>query len=113
MKADSSWPPLMTTGLAANYCGYRDASALRQAARRGLVRPAGRRGGARDLVWRRSDLDAFLCGGKEGEREQAKGGSRPNRSRAKDRRRPAGERVIEDAIRKIRRLAHGKEDPVR
>ena len=52
----------LTTAEAAEYCGYDSASALRQAKRRGLVRPVGRRGGVGPLMWSVDALDAFLRG---------------------------------------------------
>jgi hypothetical protein len=53
---------LMPTRAAATYCGYSNPSSLRKACFDGKVVPAGRRGGTGTLMWRRSDLDAFLLG---------------------------------------------------
>lgn len=53
---------LMPTRAAATYCGYASPSGLRKACFDGKVAPAGRRGGTGTLMWRRSDLDAFLVG---------------------------------------------------
>src|SRR5579863_4738735 len=54
--------PYLTTTAAAAYCGFRTSSALRKAAREGRIAPAGRRGGSGTWMWRREDLDAFVCG---------------------------------------------------
>src|SRR5579872_2642371 len=53
---------VMTTKVAAAYCGFKNARGLISAYRRGKVRPYGRRGGTGAFVWRREDLDAFLRG---------------------------------------------------
>src|SRR5579863_168513 len=53
---------VMTTRVAAEYCGFRNSRGLISAYRRGKVRPYGRRGGTGSFVWRREDLDAFLRG---------------------------------------------------
>jgi hypothetical protein len=55
-------PDLLTTRVAAAYCGYNGPSALRKAYFDGKVMPIGRRGGTGTLVWRRADLDRFLAG---------------------------------------------------
>jgi len=56
------WPPYLTTTAAALYCGFKTTGALRKAAREGRIAAAGRRGGSGTWMWRREDLDAFLCG---------------------------------------------------
>jgi hypothetical protein len=59
-----AWPTLMTTATAARYCGFRTAGAIRKAHLEGRLSPAGRRGGVGAWMWARSELDAFLCGGR-------------------------------------------------
>lgn len=56
------FPPLMTTRVAAVYCGYKTTGALRKAFMEGRVRPAGRRGGRGSYMWAREELDRFLRG---------------------------------------------------
>lgn len=51
---------LLTTPAAAKYCGFRSCSGLRKASRRGLVKPAGRRGHTGPFVWDVDELDRFL-----------------------------------------------------
>jgi hypothetical protein len=48
---------MLSTDAAARYCGFKSISGLRQAARRGDVRPWTSSG--LKLFWRRSDLDRF------------------------------------------------------
>ena len=64
-----SWPEVMSTRLAASYCGYKTSSALRKAHLDGKVFPVGRRGGVGSLTWSRADLDTFLRGGRLVEEE--------------------------------------------
>ncbi len=62
--SSSSDAPLrryFTTKAAAAYCSLTP-EGLRSAMQRGLVRPAGRRGGGRHFMWRIEDLDAYLVG---------------------------------------------------
>lgn len=58
---------LLTTAEAAAYCGFKTPGALRKAHLERRVLPAGRRGGKGTWMWRREDLDAFLCGRRPGE----------------------------------------------
>jgi hypothetical protein len=70
----SSWPAVMSTKVAASYCGYKTASALRKAHLDGKVFPVGRRGGVGSLTWSRADLDGFLQlepRASEGDRQRA------------------------------------------
>src|SRR5262249_22104861 len=64
--SSSRYPPLLTTTHAAKYCGFKTTSALRKAHLEGKIFPAGRRGGRGTWMWRRVDLDAFLCGRRGG-----------------------------------------------
>jgi hypothetical protein len=57
------WPALMSTSIAARYCGYKTTGGLRKAHFDGKVFPTGRRGGVGPWTWARVDLDAFLRGG--------------------------------------------------
>ena len=64
VPAPSSTMQFLTTADAARYCGYRTTGALRKAAMEGRIEPVGRRGGTGTLMWRRGDLDHFLCDGR-------------------------------------------------
>jgi hypothetical protein len=62
-SATDQWPELMSTSVAARYCGYKTTSGLRKAHLDKKVFPVGRRGGAGSWSWARADLDRFLRGG--------------------------------------------------
>lgn len=64
IPAPSSTTQFLTTADASRYCGYRTTGALRKAAMEGRIEPAGRRGGTGTLMWRKCDLDSFLCDGR-------------------------------------------------
>lgn len=61
-RADE-WPDLMSTSVAARYCGYKTTGGLRKAHFDRKVFPTLRRGGVGSWTWARADLDAFLRGG--------------------------------------------------
>lgn len=61
-QADN-WPDLMSTSVAARYCGYKTTGGLRKAHFDRKVFPTGRRGGVGSWTWARADLDRFLRGG--------------------------------------------------
>jgi hypothetical protein len=61
-----AWPTLMSTSMAARYCGYKSSSAIRKAHLEGRLMPAGRRGGIGSWMWARTELDAFLGGRSRG-----------------------------------------------
>ncbi len=60
--SNSSWPDMMTTSVAARYCGFKTTGALRKARLDGRVTPAGRRGSRGSLTWAKAELDRFMCG---------------------------------------------------
>jgi hypothetical protein len=60
--SNSSWPDMMTTSVAARYCGFKTTSGLRKARLDGRVTPAGRRGSRGSLTWAKAELDRFMCG---------------------------------------------------
>ena len=53
---------LLTTRMAAVYCGFKSTSALRKAKLEGRITPVGRRGGRGTLMWKREELDRYLRG---------------------------------------------------
>src|SRR5580692_2447923 len=57
-----AYPPFVTTAMAADYCGYKDASAIRKAHREGRLLPVGRRGGTGPWMWALEALDRYLRG---------------------------------------------------
>lgn len=55
--------PFLTTKEAAEYCRFTSAHGLYSAAKRGKVKPYGRRGGGRGaMLWTVTELDRFLRG---------------------------------------------------
>ena len=58
-----AYPPFVTTAVAAEYCGYKEASAIRKAHREGRVLPVGRRGGTGPWGCGRSKHSTDTCEG--------------------------------------------------
>jgi hypothetical protein len=103
-----AWPAFMTTSMAARYCGYKTPGGLKNACDRGLIKPAGKRGGVGNCMWARTDLDAFLRGERQDDRVGRHGrvaGRAPSARRDRDRGAAAS---LEDSLCRIRETARSK-----
>ena len=61
-EGEATYPSIMPTRLAYQYCGFESPSSLRKAKHDGKVVALGRRGGGGTLMWRKRDLDDFIAG---------------------------------------------------
>ena len=114
------WPDLMSTSVAARYCGYKTTGGLRKAHFDRKVFPTGRRGGVGPWTWARADLDRFLRGGERSvERnshdavskhvDQRTSNPVPTQQPPKPERRVTGKRRrpsphVEDALRRLKEI---------
>lgn len=117
VSRSDQWPDLMSTSVAARYCGYKTTSGLRKAHLDKKVFPVGRRGGAGSWSWARADLDRFLRGGAPAAEQDVstRKPSEPSARMASERRPPERERkpnakrrhsaATEAALARIREIA--------